>query len=133
MRRRKTAEFDFGAVMTALGTRARAPFGILMGSPVEAADLALGLASREITCYQMDLYQAERLELELGQFDLETRVVTAPDLWDLPADFQTLLYPVPRGGERGLKLDLIEQAFHVLRPHGILVVLSPYEKEQFLP
>jgi 16S rRNA (guanine1207-N2)-methyltransferase len=133
MRRRQAADFDFSAVLAALGTRVRPPLGIVMGSPVEAADLALALDSPDVVCYQMDLYQAERLELELGQFDLSARVVSAPDLWDLPAEFQTLLYPVPQGGERSLKLDLIEQAFHILRPHGILVVLSPYEKEQFFP
>jgi 16S rRNA (guanine1207-N2)-methyltransferase len=119
--------------MTALGNKARPLFGILMGSPVEAADLVLGLKSGEVICYQMDLYQAERLELELGQFELSAKVVTAADVWDLPADFQTLLYPVPQRGERSLKLDIIEQAFHVLRPHGVLVVLSPYEKDQFIP
>jgi len=30
-----------------------------------------------------------------------------------------------------LKLDMIEQAYHVLKPHGTLVVLSPYDKEDF--
>jgi len=133
MARRKTADFDLGEVLAALGTKVRPPLGIVMGSPVEAADLVTVLHSSEIVCYQMDLYQAKRLEFELGQFDLSAQVVTLPDLWDLPADFQTLLYPVPRGGERGLKLDLIEQAYHVLRPHGTLLVLSPYEKDQFLP
>src|SRR5438132_2496289 len=114
MARRKAADFDMGEVLAALGSKARPPFGIVMGSPVEAANLALALSASEIVCYQMDLYQAERLELELGQFELSAKVVTAPDLWDLPAEFQTLLYPVPQRGERGLKLDLIEQAYHVL-------------------
>jgi len=133
MARHKTADFDVGEVLAALGNKVRAPLGIVMGSPVEAADLVMVLGSKEVLCYQMDLYQAQRLEFELGQFDLGAKVTTLPDLWDLPADFQTLLYPVPQGGERGLKLDLIEQAFHVLRPHGTLVVLSPYEKDQVLP
>src|SRR5207244_3987873 len=68
-----------------------------------------------------------------AQQDIRARVVTAPDLWDLPADFQTLLYQVPPRGERGLKIDMVEQAFHVLRPHGTLAVLSPYEREQLFP
>jgi 16S rRNA (guanine1207-N2)-methyltransferase len=104
-----------------------------MGSPVEAADLVQVLNTAEIVCYQMDLYQAQRLQSELNQFDLQAQIATLPDLWDLPADFQTLVYPVPRGGERSLKLDLIEQAFHVLRPGGTLLTLSPYEKDQLLP
>jgi 16S rRNA (guanine1207-N2)-methyltransferase len=133
MARRKSADFDVNEVLAALGNKVRPPLGIVMGSPVEAADLVLALNTNETTCYQMDLFQARRLELELGQFDLSAKVVTLPDLWDLPAEFQTLLYPVPQGGERALKLDLIEQAFHVLRPHGMLLVLSPYEKDQVLP
>ena len=88
----------------------------------------------DIVCYQMDLYQAERLELELGQFDLTAKIVTLPRTCGTcrPTSRRCSI-PVPQGGERGLKLDLIEQAFHVLRPHGVLLVLSPYEKDQFLP
>src|SRR5262249_42147524 len=48
-------------------------------------------------------------------------------------DFQTLLYPVPQGGERALKIDMVEQGYHVLRPKGTLVVLSPYDRDQFFP
>jgi 16S rRNA (guanine1207-N2)-methyltransferase len=133
MARRKTADFDVTAVREALANKLRPPLGIVMGSPIEAADLVQALHTTDVTCYQMDLYQAQRLEMELGQFDLSAKVVTHPDLWDLQPDFQTLVYPVPQGGERGLKLDLIEQAYHVLRPHGMLLTLSPYEKDQLLP
>ena len=58
---------------------------------------------------------------------------TPPDLWDLPADFQTAVYMPARGGERELKIDMIEQAFHVLRPGGALVVWSSYETDPFFP
>jgi 16S rRNA (guanine1207-N2)-methyltransferase len=44
-----------------------------------------------------------------------------------------VLYPAPQGGERALKIDMIEQAFHVLRPHGCFVVWSPYEADPFFP
>jgi 16S rRNA (guanine1207-N2)-methyltransferase len=40
---------------------------------------------------------------------------------------------VPQGGERQLKLDMVEQAFHVLRPRGVLLVLSTYAKDEFFP
>jgi 23S rRNA (guanine1835-N2)-methyltransferase len=56
-----------------------------------------------------------------------------PDLWDLPAAFNTVLYPSPPRGERELKRDVVEQAYHVLRPRGLLVVLSPVKKDQFFP
>jgi 16S rRNA (guanine1207-N2)-methyltransferase len=81
----------------------------------------------------MDLYQAERLTEELAVRQAIAEVVTAPDLWDLPGRFQTVLYPVSHGGERALKLDMIEQAYHTLAPAGQLIVLSPYEKDQFFP
>jgi 16S rRNA (guanine1207-N2)-methyltransferase len=109
------------------------PVGIILGSPREAADVVAIHGGADVVCYQMDLYQADRLREELTQRGLSARVVTLPDLWDLPERFQSLVYPVPQGGERNLKLDMIEQAFHILVPHGHLAVLSPYEKDQFFP
>ena len=47
------------------------------------------------------------------------------------ATFETLLYPVAYGGERSLKLDMIEQGCHVLKPHGTFIVLSPYDVDDF--
>jgi 16S rRNA (guanine1207-N2)-methyltransferase len=133
--RRKSAKnarprFDLAEL---LGPKLRPPVAIVLGSPHEAAELVATLPTGEVTCYQMDLYQAERLREELGERGVAADVVTAPDLWDLPADFQTAIYPAPEKGERTLKIDMVEQAFHVLRPHGTLVVLSPYEAEQFFP
>jgi 16S rRNA (guanine1207-N2)-methyltransferase len=120
-------------VLPATAGKIRFPLGILLGSPSEASDLVAHLPIGDITCYQMDLYQSERLQEDLAQRNLVTQVQTAPDLWDLPARFKTLLYPVPRGGERSLKIDLIEQAYHVLEQLGNLLVFSPYEKDDFLP
>lgn len=101
-----------------------------MPGPRLVADLIQRLGSAAVVCYHMDLYPAEKLQAEFGP---DLRLVTTPDLWDLPVDFQTVLYPVPEGGERGLKIDLIEQAYHILRPRGNLVVLSPYDSESFFP
>jgi 16S rRNA (guanine1207-N2)-methyltransferase len=111
----------------------RPPVAVILGSPAEAARLAVALETPEAVCYQMDLYQADRLREELAPLDPGPLVVTAPDLWDLPADFQTALYPAPVGGERQLKLDMVEQAFHVLRPRGTLVVGSSYDKDDLFP
>jgi 16S rRNA (guanine1207-N2)-methyltransferase len=77
------------------------------------------------------LYQAERLQEELNQRGAKAQVLATPDLWDLPADFQTVVYPAPRGGERSLKIDMVEQAVHILRPGGRLVVWSSYHPDQF--
>jgi 16S rRNA (guanine1207-N2)-methyltransferase len=138
MARRKRTGAALGELVGALEGKLQPPFGIVLGSPREAAEVAAALPRGEtaeppITCYQMDLYQAERLTHELREGGVNARVVTAPDLWDLPEPVQTLVYPIPERGERLLKLDMLEQAFHTLRPHGRLVVLTPYEKDQFVP
>ena len=113
--------------------KVRPPIAIVLGSPNEVADVYVELGNIDTTCYQMDLYQAERLQEALTERNLQAKVITAPDLWDLPGPFQTVIYPVPEGGERGLKIDMIEQAYHILAPAGHLIVLSPHEKDQFFP
>src|SRR5215831_11543345 len=104
-----------------LGGRTRPPLLVVLGSPSQAADVVEQLGDADAVCYQMDLYQTDRLRAELDERGLAARVETLPDLWDLPADFQTAVYPAPAGGERELKLDVIEQAYHVLRPRGAFV------------
>ena len=139
MARRKRTGPAPGELVGALEGRLQPPFGVVLGSPREAAEVAAALQGRlspapaAITCYQMDVYQAERLTRELEERGVTGRVFTAPDLWDLPEPVQTLIYPIPEGGERLLKLDMLEQSFHALRPRGRLVVLTPYEKDQFVP
>jgi 16S rRNA (guanine1207-N2)-methyltransferase len=113
--------------------RLRPPVAVVLGAPRLAADLVAVLGLPETTCYQMDLYQADRLRGELSGVGAEAEVTTAADLWDLPAHFNTALYPSPPRGDRELKRDMVEQAYHVLRPHGALVVLSPVPKDRFFP
>ena len=117
-------------VPPALRERVRPPLGIVLGSPAEVTYLATALGLPQLVSYQMDLFQAERVRTEAGE---GVRVETKPDLWDLPAEFQTLVYLPSRGGERELKIDMVEQAFHVLRPHGTLLVWSPYETDALFP
>ena len=116
-----------------LRSKTRFPAGIVLAAPAGAAQLAALLGPGDITCFQMDLHPADQLREELGGRGLGARVVTAADLWDLPPDFATLLYPVPEGGERDLKIDMVDQAYHALRPRGTFVVLSPHETDQFFP
>ena len=116
-----------------LASKLKPPLGVVLGSPGEVAELVGTLPSSDVTCFQMDLFQADRLQVELKESGHFAEVVTAPDLWDLPAPLQTLVYPVPLGGERALKLDMIEQGFHALQAGGTFAVLSPYEKEEFFP
>jgi 16S rRNA (guanine1207-N2)-methyltransferase len=122
---------DFFADLDAIVPgKLRPPFGLVLGSPLEALDLIQCLNTAAITCFQMDLFQAQRLEEELKQRNLQAKVVAAADLWDLPEPVQTMIYPVPQQGERQLKIDMVEQAFHALQPGGTLVVISPFEKDQ---
>jgi 16S rRNA G1207 methylase RsmC len=114
-----------------LRDKARPPLAVVLGSPAEVVHCLHSLDRIDATCYQMDLYQAERLQVELAEQQTAAKVVTAADLWELPAEFQTVLYLPARGGERQLKIDMIEQAFHILRPHGTLLVWSPYETDPF--
>ena len=85
------------------------------------------------TCYQLDLHQADRLRDELRAIGADAAIAVEPDLWDLPAEFNTVLFPAAVRGDRELKRDMVEQAFHILRPRGLLVVLSPVERDQFFP
>lgn len=113
--------------------RIRPPVCIVLGTARDVGDLCTALPDLDIVCYQMDAYLAERIEDELTEFGLGARVVARADLWDLSAEFQTVLYPMPKGGERILKVDMVEQAFHILAPQGKLILLSPYQSDLLVP
>ena len=121
------------AWLPVLKARVRPPVAIALGSPRQVTELVQALELPDSVAWQMDLWQAERLQTELFQRGLHASVAPGADLWDLPGLYQTILYPVEPRGERMLKLDMIEQAFHVLKPHGTLIVMSRHEKEQFFP
>jgi 16S rRNA (guanine1207-N2)-methyltransferase len=135
MSRRKRNDIPLSqrAVPAQVLGKLRPPLAVVLGAPAEVVNLLTACPDLGATCYQMDLYQAERLREELAAAGLAARVVALPDLWDLPAEFQTAVYMPPRGGERELKIDMVEQAFHVLRPRGSCVVWSSYACDPFLP
>jgi 23S rRNA (guanine1835-N2)-methyltransferase len=133
MTRRKRGEIPLSRrpVPDAVRERLRGPLAVVLGSPAEVANVLEGCPVEDVTCYQMDLFQADRLRRELGEGVAE--VACLPDLWDLPDRFQSALFIPARGGERELKIDMVEQAFHVLRPHRTLVVWSSYGNDPFFP
>ena len=53
-------------LVTALKEKCRPPLGILLGSPREVVECLQPLPSADASCYQMDLYQGERLQQELA-------------------------------------------------------------------
>ena len=120
-------------VPEAVRARIRSPLAVVLGSPAEVIHLLHACDGATAVCYQMDLYQAERLRDALAKTAFAATIEVLPDLWDLPADFQSAVYMPARGGERELKIDMIEQAFHILRPGGSLTVWSSYETDPFFP
>src|SRR5437667_3620578 len=78
---RKRKVPTFAELAEHLNARLRPPFGIVLGSPAEAAELAASLPEGPAVCFQMDLFQAARLQQELTS---EATVHAAADLWDLP-------------------------------------------------
>jgi 16S rRNA G1207 methylase RsmC len=109
-----------------------APVLIALGPIWPVTQLVAALSGQEVVCFQFDIHQAERLREKLTQENLTAEVVTAADLWDLPARFQTAIYPAPAHSDYELKLDIVEQGFHVLVPGGKFITLSEYERDATL-
>lgn len=114
-----------------LPAKARSPLVVVLGSPAEVVNLLSGLPGLEAACYQMDVFQAERLRAELAERNLKAEVTVSADLWDLPTPFASAIYLPARGGEKALKIDMIEQSWHALRDKGLLFVWSPYSTDSF--
>jgi 16S rRNA (guanine1207-N2)-methyltransferase len=135
MSRRKPREVPLSQreVPELVASRCRAPLAVVLGSPAEVVNLLSSCEVEGAVCYQMDLHQADRLREELAEADVRAEVTAAADLWDLPAEFQTAVYMPARGGERELKIDMVEQSYHILKPRGSLVVWSSYGDDAFFP
>ncbi|MBA4064154.1 MAG: hypothetical protein C0501_10660 [Isosphaera sp.] len=111
--------------------RVKPPVLFALGPPWPVANLvkALNLPEAEVTCAQFDLHQTARVRECLAEVGAAAEVVTVPDLWDLPARFHTVIFPASAHADRELKLDVVEQAYHVLAPGGLFLTLSEYEKD----
>jgi len=125
--------FQLATLFGQIAARVRPPVAIVLGSPQQAAELVSLCPAGEVTCFQLDLHQAGRLEEELHLIGRSARVETRPDLWDLPGLYQTVLFPIARHGERELKLDLLDQALPIMKPKGLLIALSEYDNDILLP
>jgi 16S rRNA (guanine1207-N2)-methyltransferase len=109
--------------------RVRPPVCIALGPPWPAANLAKAIADPGTVCLQLDLHQADRTRDCLAELGTAAEVVAGPDLWDLEPRFNTVIFPAAAQADRELKLDVVEQAYHVLQPGGLLLTLSEYEKD----
>jgi 16S rRNA G1207 methylase RsmC len=121
------------AWLPVLRAKIRPPVCVVLGSPRQVDDLVQTVPLEQPVLYQMDQFQAERTAQLLEDHKLSATLATLPDLWDCPGEFQTVIFPAEPRGERMLKLDMIEQAFHILKPQGTAIVLSRQENDQFFP
>lgn len=109
--------------------RIRPPVAIALGPPWPVTQLVGALGGKEAVCFQMDVFVADRLREKLAQEGHSAEVVVSADLWDLPTRFHTVLFPAAAHADRELKLDMVEQGFHILEPGGLFITLSEYEKD----
>lgn len=109
--------------------RVRPPVCVALGPPWPTANLVKAFGGLETVCYQMDLHQADRVRECLAEVGASAEVVARPDLWELEPRFNTVVFPAAAQTDRELKIDAIEQAYHVLQPGGLLLSLSEYEKD----
>lgn len=109
--------------------RVRPPVCVALGSPWPVTQLVGALGGVDTVCFQMDLFPADRLREKLAAEGHAAEIVVGADLWDLPPRFNTVLFPAAAHSDRELKLDVVEQGFHVLRHGGLFVALSEYEKD----
>src|SRR5262245_9639988 len=123
----------FRELLAPVRRRLRPPVLIALGSPRRVAELVAELDLPDTVCYQMDLFQADRLRSELAEAGQSATVTTAADLWDVAGAFGAVVLPAAAEGERELKRDMVEQAYHVLQPAGLLAVLSDVRRDQFFP
>ena len=101
--------------------RVKPPVCIALGPPWPVANLVKALNGVDTTCFQLDLHQTDRVRECLAEVGATAEVVAVPDLWDLPQKFQTVIFPASAHAERELKLDMVEQAYHILVPGGVFL------------
>lgn len=109
--------------------RVQPPVCVALGPPWPVANLVQAIGGVSSTCVQYDLHQAARVRECLDEVGTTAEVVTLPDLWDLPPRFNTVIFPASAQSDRELKIDIVEQAYHVLAPGGLFLTLSEYEKD----
>ncbi|MBX9584014.1 MAG: methyltransferase [Gemmataceae bacterium] len=120
---------DLTDLFQSVAGRVKPPVCVALGPPWPVANLVEAVAAPGTVCYQMDLHQADRVRDCLAEVGSGAEVVAKPDLWDLGPTFETVVFPAAAYADRELKIDMVEQAYHVLKPGGVLVSLSGYERD----
>jgi 16S rRNA (guanine1207-N2)-methyltransferase len=116
-------------LFSTVAQRVKPPVCVALGPPWPAANLAQAVNVEGTVCWQMDLHQAARVRDCLAEVNTTAEVIATADLWDLEQRFETVLFPAAAQADRELKIDIIEQAYHILKPGGTLISLSEYERD----
>ena len=116
-------------LFAAVADKVAPPVLVALGPVWPAVQLVQALHGQPVTCFQFDLYQANRLKEKLAQENLTADVLTGADVWDVPGPFQTVIFPASAHADYELKLDVVEQGYHVVAPGGRFVTLSEYERD----
>ena len=109
--------------------RVTPPVLVALGPVWPVTQLVSALKGVDTTLFQFDVHQAERLKEKLVQEKLTAEVVVGADLWDLPAKFNTVIFPASMQADYELKLDMVEQGYHAVAPGGRFITLSEYERD----
>ncbi len=109
------------------------PVCVALGPPWPVTQLVAHIREAhpagEVVCFQMDQFVGGRLREKLAQENLEAEVVVGADLWDLPRKFRTVIFPAASFADRELKIDMVDQGYHILEDGGLFITLSEYEKD----
>ena len=65
----------------------------------------------------------------LAEVGATAEVVAVRRPLGLAAKFNTVIFPASAHADRELKIDVVEQGYHVLKPGGLFLSLSEYEKD----
>jgi 16S rRNA (guanine1207-N2)-methyltransferase len=120
---------DLTPLFSTVQHRVQPPVCIALGPPWAVANLVKSLGGVSTTCIQFDLHQSARVRECLEEVGTTAEVVTVADLWDVPSRFNSVIFPASAHADRELKLDAVEQAYHILNPGGLFLSLSEYEKD----
>ena len=65
---------EYSPLLSNIRHRLSAPVGIVLGAPQTAAEIASRLADYDVTCFQFDRFQADRLTEALAEANVAARV-----------------------------------------------------------
>ncbi len=112
-----------------VASRIESPVLVVHGPIWPVMELVSAMPGQDVTCLQFDTHQSTRLREKLDEEKLTANILTVGDVWDVPKQYKTVIFPAATNVDRELKIDLIEQAYHVVVPGGLFISLSEHERD----